>query len=35
MHNLHAQSENFIFPRHYVKNCDARKSFMIDTNNQF
>ena len=35
MHNLHAQSENFITPRHYVKNCDARKSFMIDRNNQF
>ena len=31
----HAQSDNFITPRHYVKNCDARKSFTIETRNQF
>ena len=31
----HAQSDNFITPRHYVKNRDARKSFTIDTRNQF
>ena len=31
----HAQSDNFINPRHYVKNWDARKSFTIDTRNQF
>ena len=31
----HAQSDNFITPRHYVKNRDARKSFTIETRNQF
>ena len=31
----HAQSNNFITPRHYSKNCDARKSFTIETRNQF
>ena len=31
----HAQSENFITPRHYCKNYDARKSFTIETKNQF
>ena len=31
----HAQSDNFITPRHYFKNCDARKSFTIETRNQF
>ena len=30
----HAKSDNFITPRHYVKNRDARKSFTIDTKNQ-
>ena len=29
----HAQSDNFITPRHYVKNRDARESFTIDTRN--
>ena len=29
----HAQNDNFITPRHYVKNRDARKSFTIDTRN--
>ena len=32
---LYVQSENFITPRHYVKNRDARKSFMVDSRNQF
>ena len=31
----HAQSDNFITPRHYVKNLDTPKSFTIDTRNQF
>ena len=31
----HAQSDNFITNRNYVKNSDARKSFKIDTRNQF
>ena len=31
----HAQSDNFITHRHYVENLDARKSFTIDTRNQF
>ena len=31
----HAQSDNFITPRHHVKNRDARKSFTINTRNQF
>ena len=31
----HAQSDNFITPRYYFKNCDARKSFTIETKNQF
>ena len=31
----HAQSNNFVTPRHYSKNCDARKSFTIETRNQF
>ena len=31
----HVQSDNFITPRHYFKNCDARKSFTIETRNQF
>ena len=31
----HAQSNNFITPRHYSQNCDARKSFTIETRNQF
>ena len=31
----HAQSDNFITPRHYVKNRDANKSFTIETRNQF
>ena len=31
----HAQSNNFITPRHYVKKRDARKSFTIETRNQF
>ena len=26
----HAQSNNFITPTHYSKNCDARKSFTIE-----
>ena len=26
----HAQSNNFITPRYYSKNCDARKSFAIE-----
>ena len=30
----HAQSNNFITPRHYSKKCDARKSFTIETRNQ-
>ena len=30
-----AQSNNFITPRNYSKNCDARKSFTIETRNQF
>ena len=30
----HAQSSNFITPRSYSKNCDARKSFTIETRNQ-
>ena len=29
----HAQSNNFITTRHYSKNCDARKSFLIETRN--
>ena len=29
----HAQSSNFITPRHYSKNCDVRKSFTIETRN--
>ena len=31
----HAQSDNFITPKHYVRNRDARKSFTIKTRNQF
>ena len=31
----HAQSDNFITHKHYVKNHDARKSLTIDTRNQF
>ena len=31
----HAQSDNFITSRHYFKNRDARKSFTIETRNQF
>ena len=31
----HAQSDNFITPRHYVKNRDTSKSFTIDTRSQF
>ena len=31
----HAQSNNFITHKHYVKNHDARKSLTIDTRNQF
>ena len=31
----YAQSDNFITPRHYVKNREAQKSFTIDTRNQF
>ena len=31
----HAPSNNFITPRRYSKNCDARKSFTIETRNQF
>ena len=31
----HAQSDNFINPKHYVKNRDASKRFMIDARNQF
>ena len=31
----HAQNYNFITPRHYIKNRDARKSFTIETRNQF
>ena len=31
----HAQSDNFITPRRYFKNFDARKSFTIETRNQF
>ena len=31
----HAQSDNFITPRHYVNNRDARKSFTINTRSQF
>ena len=31
----HAQSDNFINPKHYVKNRDACKRFMIDARNQF
>ena len=31
----HAQSNNFVTPRHYSKNCDARKSFTIQTRDQF
>ena len=31
----HEQSDNFITPRHYVKNRDARKRFTIDARNQF
>ena len=31
----HAQSDNFITPRHVVKNGDTRKCFTIDTRNQF
>ena len=30
----HAESDNFIIPRDYVKNLDASKSFTIDTRNQ-
>ena len=30
----HAQSNNFITPRHYSKNCDAHKTFTIETRNQ-
>ena len=28
----HAQSNNFTTPRHYSKNCHARKNFTIETN---
>ena len=31
----HAQSDNFMTPRHYVKNRDSSKSFTIETRNQF
>ena len=31
----HAQSNNFITPRHYVINRNACKSFTIDSRNQF
>ena len=31
----HAQSKNFIASRLYSKNCDASKSFTIETRNQF
>ena len=31
----HAQRENFITPRYYNKNYDARKGFTTDTKNQF
>ena len=31
----HAQSNNFIASRLYSKNCDASKSFTIETRNQF
>ena len=31
----HVQSDNLISPRHDFKNCSARKSFMIETRNQF
>ena len=31
----HTQSDNFITPRHYVRYRDARKSFTIETRNQF
>ena len=31
----HAQSDNFITPRHYVRYRDARKSFTTETRNQF
>ena len=31
----HAQSDNFITPRHYFKNSDACKSFTIETRMQF
>ena len=30
----YAQSDNFIIPRHYVKNREAQKGFTIDTRNQ-
>ena len=30
----HAQSDNFITPRYYVKNRDAHESFTIDIKNQ-
>ena len=31
----HAQSDNFVTPRDFIKNLDVRKSFTINTWNQF
>ena len=31
----HAQSNNFVIPKYIVKSCITRKSFTIDTRNQF